>query len=128
MVGGIEAMRLAGAPWPRAGAAPAEGFRVPAPAAPGTMARAAAMAPISALSATMPSARDVAARRRATGLLNGLSALQREMLGARHDAAALAKLPGLVDGEDGEDPALVELLQAMALRARIEMLRRDRSR
>lgn len=87
--------------------------------------------PLAALAASRgPSPRDAVAQRRARGLLGGLTALQRELLGGAPDDAALQRLLGLLEGEDGEDPALREAVQDLALRARIELLRRglDRAR
>lgn len=76
----------------------------------------------------LASPRDQVARRRARALLGGLASLQRELLGATADPAALQRLAGLLEGEDGEDPALAEAMRGAALRARIELLRRGISR
>jgi hypothetical protein len=131
MMTGVEMVRAAavGPARMRPRAAGGEGFRVPATGGqvmPGGAL--AASLPMAGIGAAMPSMRDMAARRRAGALLGGLTALQREMLGGTPDSAVLARLPDLLDGEDGEDPALAELLQGLALRARIELLRRERSR
>ncbi|MCS6892577.1 MAG: flagellar assembly protein FliX [Rhodovarius sp.] len=107
---------------------PTGGFSLPAAQGVAGRAPPAATAPVAALpplAAAMPGARDLAARRRAAGLLAGLSALQIRLLGGAGDARALSRLPDLLEGEDGEDPELAELLQALALRARIEWLRRE---
>jgi hypothetical protein len=120
MMTGVEMVRAAavGPARMRPRAAGGEGFRVPATGGqvmPGGAL--AASLPMAGIGAAMPGA-----------LLGGLTALQREMLGGTPDSAVLARLPDLLDGEDGEDPALAELLQGLALRARIELLRRERSR
>jgi len=95
---------------------------------------AAAASPVSspggllALGATMASPRDGLARRRGRALLGGLDALQRAMLGGGDAAAALHGLAGLVEGEDGDDPDLAEAMRGLALRARIELVRRGMDR
>lgn len=96
----------------------------PAPAPPQVAApqRLAAAAPLLAVGATP---RDIAARRRGAALLAGLSALQRRLLGGAVSEQELARLPDLLEGEEGDDPALAEALQAIALRARIEWERRQ---
>jgi hypothetical protein len=69
--------------------------------------------------------RDTAARRRAESMLDALRALQAEMLGGgAPDPARLARLAALESGEEGMDPALREAVQAVALRARVELARR----
>lgn len=83
--------------------------------------RLAGAGPLLAVGAT---ARDMAARRRAGALLAGLSALQRGLLGGRVEAGELARLPDLLEGEEGDDPELADALRAIALRARIEWERR----
>ncbi len=123
MMIGIDAVARMGAVAPRA--ATAAGFRVAAPGAPAMPAAVVAMAPMGPLGAVAPSARDMAARRRASGLLAGLSALQLGLLGGRGDPTALSRLPDLLEGEEGDDPDLAELLRGMALRARIEWDRRN---
>jgi hypothetical protein len=70
------------------------------------------------------SGRDAAARRRAHTILDELRGLQAELLGGRADAARLARIAALGDGEDGADPGLREAVRAVALRARIELARR----
>ena len=109
------------------GAAGVQGFRLPA-----SQARAPAAALTSAgataLVGAMLSARDQVAQRRGRALLGGLASLQRELLGGAPDAAAMQRLAGLLEGENGEDPALAEAMAAVALRARIELLRRGVTR
>jgi hypothetical protein len=68
--------------------------------------------------------RDRDARRRADSLLEDLAGLQREMLGGTPDPARLARLAALSHGEAGADPALREIVEAIALRAAIELARR----
>ncbi len=71
--------------------------------------------------------RDAAARRRADDLLEELTGLQCELLaGGSGDPGRLARLAALDSGEDGADPGLREVVQAVALRARIELIRRNR--
>ncbi len=71
------------------------------------------------------SARDAAARRRASSILDELQGLQAELLGGRSDPARLARLAALEAGEEGADPGLREAVRAVALRARIELARRE---
>jgi hypothetical protein len=105
--------RLGGA----GGAAPAE-----APAAPA----AALAAGLLALQEAAPAAeRDARARRRGEALLRALSALQAELLGGRADPARLEALATLAEGEQAADPALAEAVAAIALRARVELARRQ---
>ncbi len=68
--------------------------------------------------------RDQAARRRADSLLEELDGLQREMLGGAADPARLRRLAALAEGEAGADPALRDVVQAIALRAAVEAARR----
>ncbi len=68
--------------------------------------------------------RDGEARRRADSLLEDLAGLQREMLGGTPDPARLARLAALAQGEAGADPALREVVEAIALRAAVELARR----
>jgi Class II flagellar assembly regulator len=68
--------------------------------------------------------RDAAARRRADSLLEELQALQAELLTGRAEPGRLARLAALEGGEEGADPALREVVQAVVLRARVEMARR----
>lgn len=68
--------------------------------------------------------RDAAARRRADALLEELAALQRELLGGGADPARLQRLAQLTAGEAGADPALREVVEAVSLRAQVELARR----
>jgi hypothetical protein len=68
--------------------------------------------------------RDAAARRRAESLLEELDGLQAELLDGRRDTGRLARLAALEEGEAGADPGLREAVQAIVLRARIELARR----
>lgn len=120
-------MRIGPMAWalPAAGTAarPEQGFRVAAK--PASMPAASVSLPggLLALGAAMPSARDALARRRGRALLGGLAELQRGLLDGRTAPATLERLAGLVEGEDGDDPAIADAMQALALRARIELLR-----
>ncbi len=69
--------------------------------------------------------RDAAARRRASSILDELRGLQAELLGGRPDPARMARLAALQSGEEGADPGLREAVRAVALRARIELVRRE---
>ena len=68
---------------------------------------------------------DAAARRRASSILDELQGLQAELLGGRPDPARLARLAALEAGEEGADPGLREAVRAVALRAQIELARRE---
>nr|WP_256476202.1 flagellar assembly protein FliX [Siccirubricoccus soli] len=68
--------------------------------------------------------RDVAARHRAGALLAELDGLQRELLAGGADLERLRRLAALQQGEAAEDPGLQEALEAIQLRARIELARR----
>jgi Class II flagellar assembly regulator len=69
--------------------------------------------------------RDAAARRRAESLLEDLAGLQAELLGGAPDPERLARLASLAaSGEAGADPGLRELVEAIALRAQVELARR----
>ena len=73
--------------------------------------------------------RDAAARRRAGDILDELQGLQCDLLaGGAGDPDRLARLAALDSGEDGSDPALRALVQAVVLRARIELARRSHGR
>ena len=69
--------------------------------------------------------REAAARRRASSILGELQGLQAELLGGRPDPARMARLAALQSGEEGADPGLREAVRAVALRARIELARRE---
>jgi len=112
-----------------AGQGAAAGFRLPASQAGAASATAQAGPSAAAgLVGSVASPRDQLARRRGRALLGGLSSLQRELLGGAADSAAMQRLAGLLEGEDGEDPELAQAMQDVALRARIELLRRGISR
>ncbi|RYI87616.1 MAG: hypothetical protein EON47_22215, partial [Acetobacteraceae bacterium] len=71
--------------------------------------------------------RDAAARRRAGDILEALNGLQIDLLaGGTGDPARLARLAALESGEDGADPGLRAVVQAVVLRAKIELERRNR--
>ncbi len=73
--------------------------------------------------------RDAAARRRADSLLEDLAGLQAELLGGTADSARLARLAALASsGEAGADPGLREVVEAIALRAQVELARREMRR
>jgi Class II flagellar assembly regulator len=69
-------------------------------------------------------ARDQAAARRANFLLDELQGLQADLLGDGANPLRLARLAALGEGDDGADPGLRDAVQAIALRARIELARR----
>jgi len=108
----------------------AGGFRVPpapgaALSAPAEAAAPATLAGLLALQeAAAPAPRDRAARRHGQVLLGGLAALQRALLGAGGAGAALDHLATLLAAAPpAEDPGLAALLDAIALRCRIELAR-----
>ena len=68
-------------------------------------------------------ARDTEAHRRGTAMLDALRQIQAEMLGDRCDPVRLSRLAALAEGECGADPRLREALAAIALRARVELVR-----
>jgi len=68
--------------------------------------------------------RDAAARQRAESLLEELRRLQLGLLGGETDRDSLHRLAALRLGEEGADPALREVVEAIALRAAIELARR----
>ena len=71
-------------------------------------------------------ARDRQARRHGRALLDGLAELQRALLGDGEDTAALDQLAALVaHSPDAADPALRATLAAIALRASVELARRE---
>ena len=123
-------MRIGANGWPQATTAqlaprPDQAFRLRPRAVVMACPAAAPPAGLLALSAGMPSARDTLARRRGRAMLGGLDTLQRAMLGGGPEGPALRSLAGLVEGEDGEDAAIAEAVRALALRARIELARRE---
>ncbi|MBX6742012.1 MAG: hypothetical protein IRY87_08190 [Acetobacteraceae bacterium] len=69
--------------------------------------------------------RDAAARQRAESILNELQGLQADILAGGDTAPdRLARLAALETGEDGADPGLREAVQAIVLRAKVELARR----
>lgn len=134
---GVGKVGMGGAAPGRAGQAGRTGFslgQVLASQAGSAQEAAAAAGPIGvglgllALQANPGSAeRDAAARRRADSLLQDLAGLQAELLGSAPDPERLARLARLAEsGESGADPALREVVEAIALRAQIELVRRSR--
>lgn len=124
-------MRIGTNGWPQATTAQSaprsdQTFRLRPRAAVTACPAAALPAGLLALNPSMPSARDTLARRRGRAMLGGLDTLQRAMLGGGPEGPALLSLAGLVDGEDGEDAEIAEAMRALALRARIELVRRER--
>jgi hypothetical protein len=75
-------------------------------------------------------ARDAAAEGRAAALLEELGGLQLELLGGgrggAESAARLERLAALQAGDTGVDPGLREVVEAVALRARVELAKRRR--
>jgi len=126
-VGGGAAIRGGRAPRGAAG-----GFRLPGATGGGTGVEAAegpaaaSAIGLLALQESAPAAeRDARARRRGEAMLEELAALQRDLLAGRADAARLHRLAGLAAGEAAADPALRAAVDAIALRVRIELARRD---
>ncbi len=68
--------------------------------------------------------RNARAFRRGEDMLRELKALQLELLEGRADPARLQELIRLTQGEKPADPGLAEALEAIALRARLELARR----
>jgi Class II flagellar assembly regulator len=109
------------------------GFALPeSSAAPADSAAVAGAAPASLLGAMLAvqeaegdRVRNRAARRHGEAMLAELAALQRGLLGGRAEAA-LHRLAGLAEGlPEAADPGLAAALQAVALRARVELARRQ---
>ncbi len=70
--------------------------------------------------------RDRESRQRSRDLLRLLGELQRAMLGSTTGAATLRQLASsLADIPEAADPALAAIASAVALRARIELVRRE---
>lgn len=78
---------------------------------------------LGAEAAWTPAERDAAAGRRGGAVLRELAALQLALLGGGLDRACLSRLAILAEGEAGADPALREILEAISLRARVELAR-----
>lgn len=68
--------------------------------------------------------RDRSARRRAESILDELQALQCDLLRGGGDPGRLERLAALQSGEEGADPILRQAVQAIVLRARVELARR----
>ena len=128
--------RIAGARGPGAARGTSRwgsGFEVPAEAAvAGTEASATAevaspgLGLLSLQESGAGAGRDAAARRRAGDILDELQALQCDLLaGGAGDPDRLARLAALDAGEEAADPALREVVQAVVLRAKIELARRS---
>ena len=71
-----------------------------------------------------PGERDARAFRRGEDMLKELKALQLELLEGRADPTRLQELVRLSVGEKPADPSLAEAVEAIALRARLELARR----
>ncbi len=67
--------------------------------------------------------RDDAAQRRGHALLEEMEAMRRDLLRGALPAARLSRLAVLAEGEAGADPALREVVEALSLRARVELAR-----
>jgi len=68
--------------------------------------------------------RNARAFRRGEDMLRELKALQLELLEGRADPERLQQLARLTEGEKPADPGLAEAIEAIALRARLELARR----
>jgi len=105
-----------GADAPRAGAATVAGA---------TAVGGAALAVLQEDPAAAGKRRDAAARQRADAMLDDLGALQLHLLdGAEAPREQLERMANLRTGEDGADPALREMVRAVALRAAVELAKR----
>jgi hypothetical protein len=70
--------------------------------------------------------RDRQARKHGRAMLQGLSALQHELLDGDVDPGTLERLAALVDHcPEAADPALKATLAAVSLRVRVELARRS---
>ena len=127
MVEGIRSYGLSGRIGSRSGTARA-GFRLEEDApAPVPAAAPVGVAGLHALQGGMSAAeRDDAAARRGRALLAELDGLQRSLLAGRVAESALRRLAALAEGEAGADPALREAVEALSLRARVELARLGR--
>lgn len=124
----VEPIRGYGVTARRAARGPA-GFRLAESEAPS---HAAAIAPMAGLGvgvpppALTPEERDATAARRGHALLQELAGLQAGLLAGRLPESALRRMAALAEGEAGHDPALRELLEGIALRARVTLARLGR--
>lgn len=109
------------------------GFTVPeSTAAPADAEALAGAAPLAALGSMLAfqeaeteRAQNRAARRRGEAILEELARLQRALLGSTGGTAALERLAGLAHAPpSAADPALTGILEALSLRARVELARR----
>lgn len=106
------------------------GFRLPAGEAAAAASGVAGLSAsgLLALQSPMTAAeRDAAAARRGEALLRELDTLQHGLLSGRLRESALRRLAQLSAGEAGADPALRETLEALSLRARVELARHGRA-
>lgn len=70
-----------------------------------------------------PRERDDAAQRRGQALLEEMDGLRRDLLRGAIPHARLARIALLSDGESGADPELRAAMEALSLRAQVEMAR-----
>lgn len=103
------------------------GFHLPEEAAAGEVGQADAVGMVGmlGLQENDPGARDRRAARRAEAMLDALAQLQVAMLEGRADDAALERLAVEAEGEAAADPALATVMAGIALRARVELARRQ---
>ncbi|WP_207539875.1 flagellar assembly protein FliX [Sabulicella rubraurantiaca] len=121
MIGGIRYAPGPGAR-PFAAAKRGAGFHLPdAQAAP--LAATGSAAPVAPAAKRSPEEEDDAARRRGHALLEEMEGLRRDLLRGGIDPSRLSRLSLLVGGEAGDDPGLREALEAISLRAKVEMAR-----
>ncbi|MDO9711148.1 flagellar assembly protein FliX [Paracraurococcus lichenis] len=111
-----------------AGFAPGEGTEAAAGAAPAAAAGPVGLGLLAVQEAGERAARDRAARARADSILQELRGLQRDLLSGGGDRGRLERLAALEEGEEGADPNLREAVQAVVLRARVELCRRGWNR
>jgi hypothetical protein len=129
----IDGVGRPGLPWAGRGAGASKaGFSVPSSVAAGTAGaadaapvRAAALAGMLTLQErSKETVEDRQARRRGQDLLRALSRMQRALLEDGPDQDSLQTLAGLIaDLPHATDPGLHRVLQAIALRARVELAR-----
>ncbi|MCW8085294.1 flagellar assembly protein FliX [Roseococcus sp. MDT2-1-1] len=78
-------------------------------------------APLALPAERNPEERDDAARRRGHTLPEEMEELRRDLLRARMDPSRLSRLSLLAEGEAGHDPGLQEAIEAISLRAKVEL-------